>query len=201
MIAELCARFAQDSLSMTELERRLDLACRATGAAELSALLADLPTANVPAAGASPGQLDTALARERQIVAAVMASTVRRGRWSPARQLAVVACMGSVQLDFRQAEVDPGGIEVNVLAIMGGIEIIVPPGMVVQTEVIPLMGGVDHRGAGSDSAVSGMPVIRIRGAAVMGGIEISERRPGESGRDARRRIRDARRHHRDELLP
>jgi hypothetical protein len=55
-----------------------------------------------------------------------------------------------------------------------------------------IMGGFDHaadRGAPDPLA----PTLRISGVALMGGVDITVRNPGESARDARRRRRHERR--------
>jgi hypothetical protein len=195
VIQTLCEHFAVDHLSAEELEQRLDLAHRATSLAELEALTTDLPS--LASATGVAAEATRALARPEEvdatgIVLAVMGGAERRGVWTPPRQLNVLAVMGGVELDFREARLSPGVTELNVLALMGGVEILVPPGVRVESAVIPIMGGVNSRGVGS-TAGPGAPVLRLRGLALMGGIDVRERLPGESGTDARRRLRDERR--------
>jgi len=101
--------------------------------------------------------------------------------------------MGGVELDFREAIFPPGVTEVRVLAFWGGVEIVVPPGVRVEVDALGLMGGVDHRETVEPSAREGIPVLRVTGLAVMAGIEINVRYRGESGRDARKRLRAERR--------
>ena len=126
------------------------------------------------------------------LVVALMGGAERRGVWTPPHQLNVVAVMGGVELDFREARLAPGVTELNVLALMGGVEILVPPGVRVESTIIPIMGGVNTRGVGS-LADADAPVLRLRGLALMGGVEVRERLPGESGSEAKRRLRAERR--------
>jgi hypothetical protein len=199
VIGTLSAHFAHDNLDTAEFENRLDLAYRATSLAELTALLADLPVqADSPAAP----RPSTALARpedvrKRQFVVAVMSGSERRGVWSPARSIEVVAVMGGVQLDFREAVFAPGVTQVNVLAFWGGVEIMVPPEVRVECSGMGIMGGfegLDQRGANHPDT----PILRITGLAVMGGVEVAQRLRGESARDARRRLREERKRLRDQ---
>ncbi len=196
-IVELSQHFAVDHISAEELESRLDRAIRATAPEELRSLVADLPAVR-PAAGQAPVASSAApgveLARpeeveESGVVVAVMGGGMRKGHWTPPRQLTVIAVMGGAELDFREARMAPGVTEVNVLAFMGGAEIVVPPGVHVQVNGVAIMGGFDHRGNVAPPPGANVPVLRIGGFAFMGGVEVSVRNAGETSGDARRRLR------------
>lgn len=196
-VRALCAHFAADALGTEEFERRLELAYKATSPAELAVLTADLPALAEGAAAPAP-RVRTAAAdaldvRERQAVVAVMGGVRRRGHWTPARQILATAVMGGVELDFREARFGPGITEVVVFALMGGVEIIVPPDLPVESGGIGLMGGFDSAGQGPTPTDPDAPRLRIQGVAIMGGVEVHARLPGETGRDARRRVREERR--------
>lgn len=191
-IRVLCDHFAADHLEAEELENLIDAAHAATALEQLDALLGDLPELPAQETAPAEGARITPLgaAREHAAVIAVMGGSDRRGRWTPARHNYVVAVMGGVVLDFREAAMDPGVTEVYVLAFMGGVEIIVPPGLRVDSNGIGIMGGFEHAGDARFPVDTSVPVLRVTGAGVMGGVEIVERQGGESGRDARRRIKD-----------
>lgn len=200
-IQVLCDHFAADHIGDAELEARLDRAHAATSLEALGALLADLPALS-GAPGASPAApLPAGMAArplpaavtERQWVLAVMGASSRKGAWTPPRQLNVFAAMGGVELDFREARFGPGVTEINVFAMMGGVEIVVPPGLYVEaTGVVAIMGGVENRAHGYPPADPSTPFLRIRGALLMGGVEITVRLPGESAGDAKAREKLAR---------
>lgn len=187
----LCEHFAADNLEAEELEQLIDAAHRATEIAQLDALLAEMPALPVAATASTAG---THLARpgevrEHAAVVALMGASERKGVWVPARRMYVVAAMGGVVLDFREARMDPGITELYVLALMGGVDVIVPPGLRVDSTGIGIMGGFEHVGDARFPVDTSVPVLRITGAGVMGGVEILERQPGESAREAKRRIR------------
>jgi hypothetical protein len=195
IVARLAEHFAHDHLDTDEFERRLDLAYRATTLAELDGLQADLPALGSEQATAPARAGGAALARdvaERQLVVAIMSGAERKGVWTPARNVEVVAVMGGVELDFREARFGRGVTQVNVLAIMGGVEITVPPGLRVESSGFGIMGGFESLNQGSSLGDDDMPVLRITGLAVMGGVEISERFPGESLKEAKLRRREER---------
>lgn len=196
-ITLLCQHYANDTLNADELEQRLDLAHQAASLAELDALLTDLPALAEPGAGRAVGTLaraDPLQVAETDFIIAIMSGTERKGVWTPARQLNAFAVMGGFVLDFRQARFSPGVTELNFFALMGGGEIIVPPGVRVETSVIPIMGGAEVRT--SETTDPDAPVLRIRGLAIMGGLEVKERLPGETAKEAKQRIREAQREQR-----
>jgi hypothetical protein len=95
--------------------------------------------------------------------------------------------MGGALLDFRDVRMPPGTTEVQVAAVMGGVEVVVPPGLRVACDGIGIMGGFEQIGAESASVPDDAPLLRITGLALMGGVEITERYPGESAGAARKR--------------
>ena len=63
---------------------------------------------------------------------AALGGVERKGRWIPARTSYAIALMGGLSLDFREALLPPGETEVWIFTLMGGAEIIVPPGLTVR---------------------------------------------------------------------
>lgn len=198
-IAALCEHFSSDHLSMEEFEQRLDFANRAVTIADLQTLLADLPTATtVPEAAEAAVVARATHQRNLQALVAIMGGVERRGSWNPAKQTFVIAVMGGGMLDFREVQLPQGETEVTIFCIMGGVEVIVPPGMNVDTGGFAIMGGFAHRHDSPPAPDPKAPVLRINGFALMGGVDLQVRRPGESAKDARHREREERRRVRDE---
>jgi hypothetical protein len=209
-IQTLIGHFAEDRISIEELERRLDRAHRALQTTELEALTADLP---VPAAAPTPQPAPVPAVttptvprppapapetvRDHQVVVAVMGGVEKKGHWAPARKTAVFAFMGGAELDFREALLAPGVTEVQILVIWGGIEILVRPGTRVDSSGVAIMGAFAHV-PGPPVDDPDAPIIRITGLALMGGVEVNVRYPGESARDAGARRREEQRRLREE---
>jgi len=201
-IDALCEHFANDVLTVEEFEARVDTAHRAATLDELRELLADLPTGNLPVAstpGGHPAPLSAARVaprghqKETSYAVAVMGGARRTGQWAPARTTHTIAIMGGVELDFREALLPPGVTEVRIYALMGGVEVIVPPDLSVESHGIGILGGFEHSGNEPLRTDPEAPVLRISGVAVMGGVDVKVRLPGESARDARQRRRVERR--------
>ncbi|MEX2466474.1 MAG: DUF1707 domain-containing protein [Gemmatimonadota bacterium] len=196
-IDQLCEHFAEDRLTVEEFEHRLDTAHQAETPHELEALLQDLPRpstaaarrTDLPARESGYSLADPDRVKDRELVVAILGGTGRKGRWTPARNNFVISVMGGAELDFREAILPPGVTEVQIYTVWGGVEIVVPPDLHVESQGFALMGGFEHA---ADEAVApgpDIPTLRITGIAVMAGVDIAVRRPGETARDARRRRR------------
>jgi hypothetical protein len=203
----LCDHYAQDRLDVTDFEGRLDVAHRATSGAQLAALLQDLPApapARAPVDGVLTrgGRVVHEAVRDTRTLIAFLGGVERRGPWTPARKTVVIAFMGGAELDFREVELPPGVTEVFLFCLMGGAEILVPPGLGVDANGIAIMGAFEHVSSRAHTDPNA-PVLRINGMCMMGAVEISVRHPGESAKDARLRRRDEQRalreQHRDRL--
>jgi hypothetical protein len=186
VIAALSAHFANDVLDMDEFEQRVDLAHRATSVAALDELLTDLE----PAADARPGaslvsraeapQGAVATRGQAKRVLTILSSTQRKGTWRVPGKLRVVTVMGAVDLDFREAEFGPGVTEVKVTSVMGAVSIVVPPDLQVVCDGVSVLGHFEGMEGGAGERNPDAPLLHITGAAVMGALEISTRRPGET---------------------
>lgn len=191
-VRALSAHFAGDRLDLAELEKRLDLVYAADGLADLDRVLADLPALaeeeeSIPTVTVEPGY---EVARTRTMVA-VMGGADRKGQWTPPRHLNVFALMGGAGLDFREARFRTPVTEVTVVAMMGGVDIIVPPGVRVESNGFALMGGFESVDQGPPNPDA--PLIKVNGFVCMGGVDITVRLPGETGREARKRRKEERR--------
>ena len=93
------------------------------------------------------------------------ATSLRHGR--------VFTCLGGVELDLREATLDPGGAELLLRACLGGVEVIVPPVWRVVFEGKAIAGGVDARVTPESELADDAPALHIRALAVLGGVEVT----------------------------
>lgn len=207
-IDALMEHFANDVMDIDEFERRVEIAHGATTSEQLKELLTDLPgsstlpartTSQTPAVRHDFSVTSAAQVPEREFALAIMGGTSRKGHWRPARSNVVMAMMGGADLDFREAVLGPGITEVKVYTVWGGVDIVVPPGVNVESHGIAIMGGFESTGDSPGRADPDAPTIRITGVAVMGGVDVSVRHAGETKGDARRRRRMERREQRKRL--
>ncbi|HEX5831706.1 MAG TPA: DUF1707 domain-containing protein [Gemmatimonadaceae bacterium] len=171
VIAQLGNGYARDRLDTVELERRLELAVRSRDAAELSALVADLP--------ASQGAPPPSSRRPGQVLWAMLGGVSRRGAWMVPRRLVATAIMGGIELDLRDADLAPGVTEIRVYAIMGGVQIIAPPDVRLECEGVAILGGFQDQLHAPATLDPSAPLVRVKGVAIMGGVDVKVREPGE----------------------
>ena len=193
----LMEHFSNDVMDLEEFEGLLDAANRCATAGELRELLRRLPplesskpaTDMVPAQGGPPVVVDADRVRDRGFLISVLGGTHRAGRWIPARRNFALGFLGGIALDLREALLGPGVTDVNVLAVLGGVEIIVPPEMAVEADGIALLGGFEHQTDTPLRSDPDLPTLRVRGLALLGGVSVEVRLPGETTRQAKRRRR------------
>lgn len=183
IVQRLCSHFASNHLTMDELEQRIDQAYKAPSVAELDALvvglpvLADEPVATTAASVAPSGVSALPAVPERDVLIGIMSGHTRRGPWALPRHLKVFTVMGGIVLDLREAFIAPGVSEIEITALMAGVEVFVPPGVRVECTGSAFMGAfeVDQRAqwiaAGEDR------VVRVTGFALMAGVDVKVRPP------------------------
>lgn len=182
VIQRLSEHFANDRLSLDELEARMDLAYKASSVGELQRLTADLPSATaVPVA--APAQVEElpALSRDRERIFAVMSETSRRGSWIVPQRLDLLAVMSDTTIDLTQATLPPGIIDIHVRSVCAAVKIVVPPGLQVVNHLSSLMGSVRGGGEPNESGGQGGgwkqgTVIRLTGWALMAEVQTKVRR-------------------------
>ena len=202
VIARLSDHFAHDALDVEEFERRVTVAQTAENPGDIEALLTDLPeiagtiagtiagsTASVPAVVPTVVSALIPAERDRDTLYAIFGGIDRRGTWTLPRQMKIVAVFGGAHLDLREARFPPGVIDLDVTAVMGGIEIVVPPGLAVQMHGSAIMGGFQDVNRAPANPDPDAPLLRVHGLTMMGGVSVSMRLPGESERNAARRAR------------
>ena len=93
------------------------------------------------------------------------ASSLRRGR--------VVAAVGGVNLDLREATLDPAGADLRVEAYVGGVQVTVPNTWRVPVEWEAVMGGVEANVPEPDGLPEDAPTLRIDAVARVGGLMVT----------------------------
>ncbi len=100
-------------------------------------------------------------------VTAILSSSQRRGAWHVPKKLRVIAVMGSVELDFREAEFGPGVTEIEVTNVMGSVGITAPSRAAVKCDGVGILGQFDSVVTRTGVTDPHAPVLRISGVALM----------------------------------
>ena len=69
--------------------------------------------------------------------------------------------------------------DIYVFALMGGVEIIVPPNVRLESDGFAIMGGFEDQLKDPASGDPNVPLIRVHGVAIMGGVEARVADSGE----------------------
>jgi class 3 adenylate cyclase len=184
MVVRLQRACGEGRLTLDEFSERVGEALEARTTGELERLTVDLPVLEPPVAPEIP------IPPRRQTAWAIgiLSGSDHRGRWHPAPVTNAVAFMGGCTLDLRDAEIEGTELVINAVAVMGGVEVIVPDGIRVEMTGLALLGGKDCR-VSDVAPVPGSPVVRVRVFALMGGVTVrtgKHRRPRHEDRHARR---------------
>src|ERR1700709_304252 len=136
-VATLRDGAAAGRLRSDERAQRTEIAYEATTGPELQRLVADLPQAH-------PEVVEAPRKRRRWNVA-VLGGCDRKGRWRPAADSVALAVLGGVELDLRDATIEGDEIVITAIAVLGGIDIVVPEGVEVDLGGFALLGGTEHK--------------------------------------------------------
>ncbi|MFF7769591.1 DUF1707 domain-containing protein [Streptomyces massasporeus] len=175
---------AEGRLDMEEFEERLDATYKARTYGELAPITRDLPAAGVtvpavsltkdPAAGPDWSGRITGGEGSSTWAVAVMSGFQRKGHWTMPRRFTCFAFWGGGEIDLREANFADREVEINAIAIMGGVDVIVPPGVEVVVRGIGIMGGFDHREEGVPGE-PGAPRVIVTGFALWGGVGVQRK--------------------------
>ncbi|MBT2410757.1 DUF1707 and DUF2154 domain-containing protein [Streptomyces sp. ISL-12] len=193
---------AEGRLDMAEFEERLDATYAARTYGELAPITKDLPggtaapapkvsmTKEPAGAGSWAGRITGGEATSTWAVA-VMSGFQRKGRWRVPKRFNSFAFWGGGEIDLREADFADREVVINCVAVMGGMNVVVPPGVEVIVRGIGVMGGFDHREEGVPGD-PGAPRVIVTGFAFWGGVGV-ERKPT---RAERQRLKEERRQER-----
>jgi Domain of unknown function (DUF1707) len=158
--------FAEGRVDDAEFDRRMRTALTAQTRADLAELVADLP-------GAAPRPLPATTGRRPGRFAVTLKSSLARaGRWRVPERYTTLVYKGNGVLDLRAAELTAQVTTISAIAYKSRIEIVVPPGIRVETGGL----GVSTSSAGEGGPLSsGAPVLHVRGYTYKGTIEVAGR--------------------------
>ncbi len=183
VVGTLQAACVEGRLNLDEYGQRVEAALAARTRAQLETLLVDLPAETGAGDGlvstsrsgrwmsSSPGDANRGGRVSNTL--AVLGSAQRSGFWRLAEESRVVAVLGSCKIDLRSARISAAVTTLEVVAVLGSIDVFVPAGVEVELEVHALLGSRDMR-MGAAPPAAGAPVIRITGAVLLGSLNVRD---------------------------
>lgn len=163
----LNAAVGEGRLTLDEFTRRVNRAYESTTRGELETLTSDLPAPDsvVPSA---PGGTPTG---KRRWKLAILGGSNFKGRWRVPARIGFFAFMGGSTIDLREAELSARAIEITLVSIMGGSDVIVPRGVRVVVDSTDILGGNDVK-VDEKAVVADSPTVHIRTISIMGGNDV-----------------------------
>jgi hypothetical protein len=168
-VVELREHAVAGRLTLEEFGERVDQAYAARTRGELDVVLRELPAAPVTPA------------RTRRFGVSVMSGLEWRGRWRMPEQSTVVAVMGGANVDLRGAQIEAPEVTLRAWAIMGGVNVTLPPNVEAEVGGFAFMGGNNDQTRNPPHPAAR---IRIRAYSLMGGVNVRTARSALPGREA-----------------
>ena len=171
-VNDLAQQASSDGLTLDEFAECAVALEQAATVEEVSAAVRGLPE-------------ETAAATSRRgarWLVGVFGGTEQRGRWRLSSHLRVVAVLGGVTLDLGAAQPEAPESLITVVAVLGGAEIIAPPGVSIQLSGFSLLGGKSDERSGGP-ALPGSPLVRVRCVTFLGGVKVKDRPPRRNQAD------------------
>ena len=176
--AIVAAAASDGRLTLEEMHERLERVFAARTHGDLAEITRDLVGALQTPARQPPRPLQQFSGISgRSTSVAIFGGVERKGAWSVPGHLQFIAVMGGADIDLTDAVFQQAYTTINVIAIMGGVEITAPPHVRVQSDVSGIMGGCDNR---ADDG-PGEYVVRVTGLAIMGGVSIRRSKGDQRG--------------------
>ncbi|MEU9007061.1 DUF1707 domain-containing protein [Streptomyces sp. NPDC059982] len=171
---------AEGRLTAEEHHERLDSLYAVKTVGELEVLVRDLPAGAAAAADTSrqafPAPVPAAAGEGPvETVVAVFSSSARKGRWRPGARTRAVSVFGDITVDLTEAVFEQQVTEINVTAVLGNVEVLVPENVTLRGYGSGVLGNFEVRGEGA-SADPQAPVVIVRGFALLGNIEAHPKR-------------------------
>ncbi len=128
-----------------------------------------------------PEVIPSELVPDHRGAVSCLSSVSRSGDWILPRLFRTVSILGSVELDLTRARIGPGTSRIEVVAVLGSIEIVVPPDLRIECDGDPLIGSFEVKGDVRGTMSPDAPLVRISGTAFMASVEVKVVDPNAPG--------------------
>lgn len=163
-------RWSKDQIEMEEYEKlveRIQGAHSGTELDELQKMLEPTQASNTintvfTLSGSGETQTSVALLSERRL----------SGDWLRQNRVSGFCALASIVYDFRAVRMPSEPVVLDAVALLGSVEIIVPPDLAVRMDAVPIAGEATLKRGVSSREEVGKPLLIITGAAVLGSISV-----------------------------
>jgi DUF1707 SHOCT-like domain len=162
-VAELLRiHYLDGRLTQDDFAERVEHALAARTQGELAELTRDLPQE-------APAPPQASVRRRRKTSVHVIGGFAREERGLAQDEYLFVSGLGGLDLDLSDAQIPPGGVDVEVWSVIGGVALTVPEGVTVEHSGFSVLGGIDD---GTRGAPAGSPTVRLTFYSLIGGAAV-----------------------------
>lgn len=180
----LTEAFASDLITMDGYEGRVSRVQGADGPEAIDEAVSDLPQVSPRAGKSAPERssrrkspelysnaVDSRL-RGEESVSCIMGNRVLSGDWLSGDKVGVFTLMGSTKIDLMDTALPPGRLRIDAFCLMGDIKVVVPRGLPVKMNGLPIMGNAHVAREVERHIERGSPYVEVSGLTLMGNIVI-----------------------------
>lgn len=179
----LTEAFARGGVSMDEYERRVSIMTALDAPAAIRDLVADLPAlppkpaetrkSRMPVRPSSRFLNPAIVGAQAVSSMCIMGDRSMAGNWLTSDKVSSFTVMGSTRIDFRNTELPPGRVKVDVFTVMGDTRIIVPADVPVRMSTGVFMGDTRGNGDVNQQTAGAETWIEISGFVLMGDLRVT----------------------------
>jgi hypothetical protein len=166
VVTRLQQAFAEGRINDEEFDGRVRAVLASRTFGELEQWTGDLPQVSAQAPTALPVK---AAGKPGRVSLAYKTRLRRGGRWRVPAKFKAIAYKGGSVIDLRVAELVEGHTTIRAIAYKCTVTVLVPPGMRVELSGIGVEEAEDD---GLGALAAGAPVVRIKGIAYKGRVEV-----------------------------
>ncbi len=175
-VDKLIVNYSHAIISAEAFERRLDQAMATNLHEELIDLVKDLPIEVDSSYDAKKERsftpnYDANKSSDEDKLISILGSNVRQGQWLVPKKITVIDVVGSAKIDFTDAVFQHQQVEINVINVLGSLDIFVPEDVNVTSKMFNIIGSAENRAP--SMAGRQAPQITITGWSVLGSLEVS----------------------------
>ena len=105
-------------------------------------------------------------------VTAFLSAQVRAGDWILPRLFRAVSFWGDVKIDLTSARLGEGTSRIELVVIMGNVDVLVPPDVRIECDGDAIIGSFELEGAKWSTPAPGAPTVHVTGTAYLGSVTI-----------------------------
>ena len=188
----LTEAFASDLVTMEDYEARVSEVQNADRPGAIDAAVADLPQvrprddakgrgASRHGKGRDAGRESRSLAyrnaidprlRGEESVACILGDRSLQGDFLSGDRIESFTLLGNTSIDLRDTALPPGALRINAFCVLGNLKVIVPHGLPVKMDSLPILGE-SHIARDVERRIErGMPHVVVNGFAILGNLVV-----------------------------